>query len=152
MGELFAEVLTEIFFFCLDHFIKTFGMGSIAKTKAEVEKVLQEAHAMKQDIGKISNQRINLHAQLSENQIVEQELALLKDDAEVFKLIGPVLIKQDLLEARGNVSKRINFITSEMKRIDDQMALLEKQQATKENQLMELQIKLQKLAKQGAVQ
>eukprot|EP00189_Rhodosorus_marinus_P009463 CAMPEP_0184738358 /NCGR_PEP_ID=MMETSP0315-20130426/1026_1 /TAXON_ID=101924 /ORGANISM="Rhodosorus marinus, Strain UTEX LB 2760" /LENGTH=107 /DNA_ID=CAMNT_0027206037 /DNA_START=433 /DNA_END=756 /DNA_ORIENTATION=+ len=107
---------------------------------------------MKQDIGKISNQRINLHAQLSENQIVEQELALLKDDAEVFKLIGPVLIKQDLLEAKGNVSKRINFITSEMKRTDDQIALLEKQQATKENQMMELQIKLQKLAKQGAVQ
>jgi len=81
-----------------------------------------------------------------------QELALLKDDAEVFKLIGPVLIKQDILEAKGNVSKRINFITSEMKRTDDQMALLEKKQEAKRTQIMDLQVKLQELAKQGAVQ
>mmetsp|Transcript_15850 Transcript_15850/g.64776 ORF Transcript_15850/g.64776 Transcript_15850/m.64776 type:complete len:128 (-) Transcript_15850:2801-3184(-) len=127
-------------------------MGSMTKTKAELEKVIAEVRDMQKDVGKITNQHVNLNSQLTENRLVEQELALLKDDAEVFKLIGPVLIKQDILEAKGNVSKRINFITSEMKRTDDQMALLEKKQEAKRTQIMDLQVKLQELAKQGAVQ
>eukprot|EP00189_Rhodosorus_marinus_P005685 CAMPEP_0113953756 /NCGR_PEP_ID=MMETSP0011_2-20120614/20_1 /TAXON_ID=101924 /ORGANISM="Rhodosorus marinus" /LENGTH=124 /DNA_ID=CAMNT_0000962501 /DNA_START=144 /DNA_END=518 /DNA_ORIENTATION=+ /assembly_acc=CAM_ASM_000156 len=124
----------------------------MTKTKAELEKVIAEVRDMQKDVGKITNQHVNLNSQLTENRLVEQELALLKDDAEVFKLIGPVLIKQDILEAKGNVSKRINFITSEMKRTDDQMALLEKKQEAKRTQIMDLQVKLQELAKQGAVQ
>jgi prefoldin beta subunit len=37
----------------------------------------------------------------------------LESDANVFKLIGPVLVKQDLEEARQNVNKRIDYITGE---------------------------------------
>lgn len=43
-----------------------------------------------------------------------QELELLEDDANVFKLIGPVLVKQDLAEAKANVNKRIEYITAEL--------------------------------------
>ena len=43
-----------------------------------------------------------------------QELDLLKDDARVYKLIGPALIKQDLKESQQNVDKRIEFIQNEM--------------------------------------
>ena len=39
-----------------------------------------------------------------------QELERLEDDANVYKLIGPVLIKQDLVEAKSNVEKRLEFI------------------------------------------
>ena len=42
-----------------------------------------------------------------------QELENLENVANVYKLIGPVLIRQDLLEARSNVSKRLDFIRSE---------------------------------------
>lgn len=31
----------------------------------------------------------------------------------MFKLIGPVLIRQDLVEARANVTKRLEYISSE---------------------------------------
>ena len=31
----------------------------------------------------------------------------------MFKLIGPVLIKQDLVEAKSNVTKRLEFIQNE---------------------------------------
>jgi prefoldin beta subunit len=31
----------------------------------------------------------------------------------VFKLIGPVLVKQDLVEAKSNVGKRLEFIGNE---------------------------------------
>ncbi len=39
---------------------------------------------------------------------------LLEEGATVYKLIGPVLVKQDLNEAKQNVEKRIEYITTEM--------------------------------------
>lgn len=38
----------------------------------------------------------------------------MKADADVFKLIGPVLIKQELEEAKQNVAKRIDYINGEL--------------------------------------
>lgn len=38
----------------------------------------------------------------------------LESTANVFKLIGPVLVKQDIQEAKENVKKRIEYITTEM--------------------------------------
>ena len=46
--------------------------------------------------------------------VILQELELLDDDANVFKLIGPVLVKQDLAEAKANVNKRLEYITAEL--------------------------------------
>lgn len=43
-----------------------------------------------------------------------QEFKLLEEDASVFKLVGPVLVKQDLQEARANIQKRMEFIKIEM--------------------------------------
>ena len=38
---------------------------------------------------------------------------MLDEDANVYKLIGAVLIKQDLVEAKSNVGKRLEFISNE---------------------------------------
>ena len=43
-----------------------------------------------------------------------QELDLLEEETNVFKLIGPVLVKQDLLEAKTNVAKRMEYISVEL--------------------------------------
>lgn len=43
-----------------------------------------------------------------------KELDLLNEDTNVYKLIGPVLVKQDLAEANANVRKRIEYITAEL--------------------------------------
>jgi prefoldin beta subunit len=43
-----------------------------------------------------------------------QEFATLTPNNVVFKLIGPVLVKQDQVEAKGNVDKRLEFIRGEM--------------------------------------
>ena len=63
---------------------------------------------------KAVTKRQQLDAQLNENTSVKNELELLKDDGDVFKLIGPVLIKQDLEEAKQNVLKRMDYITGEL--------------------------------------
>jgi len=41
-------------------------------------------------------------------------LKLLKEDANVYKLVGPTMLKQDLVEAGENVTKRIEFIKGEV--------------------------------------
>ncbi|KAJ0735238.1 putative prefoldin beta [Helianthus annuus] len=59
------------------------------------------------------------------------ELDLLNDDANVYKLIGPVLVKQDLAEANANVRKRIEYISAELKRLDSTLQDLEEKQNSK---------------------
>lgn len=58
--------------------------------------------------------RQQLDGQLNENTSVKNELDMLKDDNEVYKLIGPVLIKQDREEAKQNVAKRMEYIVGEL--------------------------------------
>ncbi|WVZ77153.1 hypothetical protein U9M48_025051 [Paspalum notatum var. saurae] len=60
-----------------------------------------------------------------------QELELLSDGANVYKLIGPVLVKQDLAEAKANVKKRIEYISAELKRMDRALKDLEEKQNSK---------------------
>lgn len=39
-------------------------------------------------------------------------------DAVIYKLVGPILAKQDVQEAKTNVNKRVEFIEKEIKRMD----------------------------------
>ena len=39
---------------------------------------------------------------------------LLGDDTVVYKMMGPVLVKQELSEAKQTVSKRLDYINKEM--------------------------------------
>lgn len=64
-----------------------------------------------------------------------QELNRLDEDANVFKLIGPALIRQDLVEAKSNVSKRIEYIKAEMDRSDSQLKSLESKNKEKEGEV-----------------
>lgn len=43
-----------------------------------------------------------------------QEFEKLKDDETIYKLIGPVLLKQDKTEAESTVNGRLEFIGNEM--------------------------------------
>ncbi|XP_013596031.1 PREDICTED: prefoldin subunit 6-like isoform X2 [Brassica oleracea var. oleracea] len=83
--------------------------------------------------------------QLGENELVLKELDLLEDDANVYKLIGPVLVKQDLAEANANVRKRIEYISAELKRIDATLQDNEGQQNSKREAMMKLQQRLQSI-------
>ena len=51
-------------------------------------------------------------APLSTNTI--QEFSSLNDDAKVYKLVGPVLLKQDTAEAKSTVESRLEYIQGDM--------------------------------------
>lgn len=43
-----------------------------------------------------------------------QEFDRLKEGESIYKLVGPVLLKQDKIEAEGTVKGRLEFIGKEM--------------------------------------
>ena len=43
---------------------------------------------------------------------------MLDEDANVFKLVGPILAKQTLFDAKSTVKSRIDFITAESTRLE----------------------------------
>lgn len=94
---------------------------------------------LQKDISKNHQVRRQYTIQHGENEMVLKELELLDDEANVFKLIGPVLVKQDLVEARTNVKKRIEYIAAELKRLDGALKNLEEQSNSKREEVIKLQ-------------
>lgn len=101
-----------------------------------------------------------------------QELELVEEDASVYKLVGPLLVKQDLVEARANVGKRLEFITSERcapvpptvllppcvltnclthsERLDNQLTALETRLGEKQKEIVAQQRRMQATPQAGA--
>ncbi len=72
---------------------------------------------------------------------------MLVDDCNIFKLIGPVLVKQDPIEADTNVKKRIEYIKSELKRLETQIKDVETKSEKKKMDIVKLQTAIQEAAK-----
>jgi len=45
---------------------------------------------------------------------ITKEFATLSDEANIYKLVGPVLLKQDATEAQSTVDGRLEYIEKEM--------------------------------------
>jgi len=75
--------------------------------------------------------------------MVKSELGLLGESDTVFKMLGPVLVKQNLDEAKQNVQKRIDYISGELKRQDNAIKELEKKQESCRENLGKLQHQFQ---------
>jgi len=83
--------------------------------------------------------------QILENELVLKELELLDDESNVFKLIGPVLVKQELMEVKNNVTKRVEFIKNDIKRLEGKIKSFEQQG-------IQCKAAIQKLQQQGKQQ
>ena len=97
---------------------------------------------------KLMDGRAALQTQMHENDMVKAEFKLLEDDANVYKLVGPVLVKQDLQEARANVDKRIDYIKEELVRVDGQTKETEKKMEAQRNKVMAFQQQQQQQRRQ----
>uniref|UniRef100_T1H7J0 Probable prefoldin subunit 6 n=1 Tax=Megaselia scalaris TaxID=36166 RepID=T1H7J0_MEGSC len=94
------------------------------KEAAAMQKRLQSEvesyQSAQKDFQKLVQQRQILIGQLNENECVMDELNLLKADNKVYKLYGPVLVK-DLEESRQNVGKRMEYIKKEVDRTNNNL-------------------------------
>ncbi|ESR62924.1 hypothetical protein WN944_012509 [Citrus x changshan-huyou] len=123
-------------------------MGSAAalrELQRELETKANDLSKLQKDIGKNHQVRKKYTIQLGENELVLKELGLLNEGANVYKLIGPVLVKQDLAEANANVRKRIEYISAELKRLDATLQDLEEKQNSKKEAIFKVQQRIQSL-------
>ena len=104
----------------------------------EVEKYQQ----LQKDSSKSMSGRQKLEVQLTENNIKE-ELTLLDGSNVVFKLLGSILVKQELGEARATVGKRLDYITAEIKLYESQLWDLEQQSEQQKQTFAQLQQEFQ---------
>ncbi|XP_021834225.1 prefoldin subunit 6 [Prunus avium] len=119
--------------------------SALRELQRELEAKANDLSKIQKDISKNHQVRKKYTIQLGENELVLKELDLLSEDANVFKLIGPVLVKQDLAEARANVRKRIEYISAELKRLDTTLQDLDGKQNSKKETMLKLQQRAQSL-------
>jgi prefoldin beta subunit len=84
-----------------------------------------------------------LTSQKSENESVKKEFEILEPTGVIWKLVGPIMVKQDREDATANVEKRIEFISADIMKAEDAIKSLEDDFETKRGELMKLQESLQ---------
>jgi len=122
------------------------GKNIMEIMQAQLQEKVEKLQGQQKTRQKTLMARQTLDSQLSENKLVKDELDNLEEDAKVFKLIGPALIRQDTNDAKQNVNKRIEYINGELKRQDETLADLSKKEDDLKEELQTIQTQMQKLA------
>ena len=68
----------------------------------------------------------------------------------MYKLVGPVLLKQDVEDAKTNVSKRLDFIGKEAEKVTTKLDRKTAEAEEIRRKIMELQTAMQQSAAQAA--
>jgi len=89
-----------------------------AEIQRKLEADVTEIKKIEAEYTKVFSAKQSLVEKKSENEMVLQEFNLMGEDAAVYKLVGPILAKQDVAESKTNVEKRIEYITKEIERMD----------------------------------
>jgi len=93
----------------------------MASTQQHLQGLSEEYQKLQTELQNIVQSRQKLESQQQENKGVQKEFASLDDDANIYKLVGPVLLKQDKTEAVMAVNGRLEFIENEIKRVEKQI-------------------------------
>ncbi|KAJ5748877.1 uncharacterized protein N7511_010573 [Penicillium nucicola] len=97
----------------------------------QLQALTEEFQGMQTELEGLVDARQKLESQQQENEGVQREFAQLDDESNVFKLVGPVLLKQDKTEATMAVNGRLEFIEKEIKRIEGEIDATQDKSETK---------------------
>ena len=91
----------------------------LAELQQKMENESTEIKKIEAEYQKVMQGKRSLGEKKSENEMVLTELSLVdQDDATIYKLVGPILAKQDFHEAQSSVSARLAYISKEIDRMD----------------------------------
>ncbi|RDL31874.1 Prefoldin [Venustampulla echinocandica] len=93
----------------------------MADTQQRLQALSTQYDAVQQELQSYVSSRQKLESQQHENKAVQKEFSGLKDDANIYKLVGPVLLKQDRTEAVLAVDGRLEYIDNEIQRVEKQI-------------------------------
>ncbi len=84
-----------------------------------VDAEIASFRTLQEELQKLRNDQQLLMQQQSENEMVKQELDLIDENdsgsgSQVYKLVGPVLMKNELGDAKQTVEQRLELITGEL--------------------------------------
>ncbi|KAF9789792.1 prefoldin subunit 6 [Thelephora terrestris] len=120
------------------------------KLQARLQASSAEYQKIQNDLSVAVDSRQRLDSQLQENEMVKKEFSQLTPKNEVYKLIGPVLVKQDQQEAKANVDQRLGLIQGDIKRVEAQIKEIGAKLDKKKVELAEIQGSMQQLDKPPA--
>ncbi|KAL8674306.1 MAG: hypothetical protein Q9168_001299 [Polycauliona sp. 1 TL-2023] len=103
----------------------------------------EEYQALQTELQAQITSRQRLESQQQENLVVRKEFNTLSDDSTIYKLIGPVLLKQEKTEAESAVDGRLEFIEKEIKRVEKVIGEMQEQSEGKKMEVYQLQMKMQ---------
>ena len=88
--------------------------SQVASVQKQIETEVQEIQKLQRELAKLYDGRRKYHEKKAENEAVLREFGFLDAGSAVYKLVGPVLAKQDISEAKQTVEKRLAYINKEM--------------------------------------
>lgn len=97
----------------------------------ENKSVLEELNKLSEDKNTVSQKNISFKVSFN-----------FKDSFQVYKIMGPILVKQSLNDSQQNITKRIDFIGKELVKCNDRLTAIENQQDQHREQLGKLQQQL----------
>ncbi|QKX56517.1 uncharacterized protein TRUGW13939_03622 [Talaromyces rugulosus] len=113
------------------------------EAQKKLQTLSEDYQTLQTELEGIVEARQKLESQQQENQSVQAEFASLDDDANIYKLVGPVLLKQEKSEATMAVKGRLEFIEKEIKRIETQIQDINTQSDKKRTEIIQLQSQAQ---------
>lgn len=105
---------------------------------------MQTMIALQKEASKAMSAVMGLKNQFLENQLVAKELDDVPDGTFVYKLVGPVLLAEELEEARTNVRTRLNKISEQLQAGNNRVHAIETEMEQKRSSLIAFQTELQK--------
>lgn len=111
----------------------------MADVQAQLQALSEDYQKLQQELSTAVQSRQKLQAQKTENLGVQKEFKRLKDGEDIFKLVGPVLLKQDKTEAESTVNGRLEFIGKELERTDKQIQEIQDKIEKKKTEIIETQ-------------
>ena len=114
----------------------------------QYEFLIKENQCIEKEQSKIRVQINNFENKKNENTIVKSELALLDEEDVVYKLIGPILVQQEIGDAKIQVDSRIEIINKEIHKLEKNYQNNVKKIEANRQKIADIQGKLIQLSKQ----
>ncbi|KAI1344380.1 Prefoldin beta-like protein [Xylariaceae sp. FL0016] len=115
----------------------------MAEIQAKLQSLSEDFQKLQQDLQAAVQSRQKLEAQKQENLGVQKEFERLKEGESIYKLVGPVLLKQDKPEAESTVKGRLEFISNELERTESQIKDIQDRIEKKKGEILQAQAGLQ---------
>ncbi|RHZ44509.1 tubulin-binding prefolding complex subunit YKE2 [Aspergillus thermomutatus] len=118
----------------------------MADAQKQLQALSDEYQNLQTDLEGFIDARQKLESQQQENKGVQGEFAKLDEDSNIYKIVGPVLLKQDKNEAVMAVNGRLEFIEKEIKRIEGQINEAQEKAEKKRAEIVQFQTQIQQQA------